>query len=67
MARTYQLKSKRTITEHVSVGFEADPFDRILAEAKRHQVSLSEFIRTVTDNYVLERRAERNPLVWEDR
>jgi hypothetical protein len=51
----------KKITEFIRVGFTVEQLKRIRAEAKHQKISVNALIRTASDNYVLSRRAARNP------
>jgi len=50
-----------TITKFILIGFTSDQLKRIRAEAKHRKISVNALVRTAADEYVLSKRAERNP------
>jgi len=51
----------RQITKFILVGFTPTQLKRIQAEAKMQKTSVNALVRNAADNYVLTKRAERNP------
>lgn len=49
------------ITEFIRAGFAPEQLKRARVEAKQQGVSVNALIRTAVDEYVLRKRAERNP------
>jgi mRNA-degrading endonuclease toxin of MazEF toxin-antitoxin module len=47
--------------EYILIGFTPKQLERLRAEAKQQKISVNALVRTATDSYVLQKRAERNP------